>query len=126
MTIPETKRSWIVDDIKAKISQGTIIPKPRGEVIVKGWGKRRGESALIYKIPNNKNPNKHNEKGITESEWDIAYNQLKETGALTRQWFNETLQDCKDEGSCNFTTIGGVFVKIGLAEYKGPGLYEII
>jgi hypothetical protein len=37
-----------------RLSTGTVIPKPetQDEFMVKGWGKRNGEAALIYFIPN--------------------------------------------------------------------------
>jgi hypothetical protein len=106
----------------------TVIPKPeaRSNFTVKGWGKRRGEPALIYNIPNNKNPKRHNEKGITESEWRRAYIQLMKTGYFTTKWFKENLSDCAEEGSCNFTTIGGIFEELGLAEYSCRGRYKKI
>jgi len=118
----------IVDKIKANIPPMTIIPKPKAksDFIVKGWGKRREENALIYKIPNNKNPKRPYEKGITESEWTLAYNQLKKTGDFTRDWFNENLPACAKEGSCNFTKIGGIFEKLELAKYTSDGIYKKI
>lgn len=118
----------IVDEIKAKIQANTVIPKIRAkkDFTVKGWGKRRGENALIYRIPSH-NPNKpYYEKGITESEWIDAYNQLMKTGYFTHQWFEENLPDCAKEGSCNFTTIGGIFELLKLAKHSSAGIYNKI
>ncbi len=116
----------IVDEIKTRIQPEMVIPKPeiKSPFTVKGWGKRRGENALLCRIPNTKNPEKPYVKGIAESEWVRAYDQLRETGAFTRYWFNENLPACANEGSCNFTTIGGIFVIMGLAAYSGRGRYE--
>jgi hypothetical protein len=116
----------IVDKIKAEIQPLMVIPKPkaRNYFVVKDWGKRRGENALIYQIPNNKNPKKPYEKGINESEWTLAYNQLTGTGVFTREWFNENLSSCAKEGSCNFTTIGGIFEKLDLTKYTSDGVYK--
>jgi hypothetical protein len=115
----------IVQKIKANTQPMSVIPKPeaKSDFVVKGWGKRHGENALIYRIPNNKNPERPYEKGITESEWRFAYDQLAKTGFFDRKWFNENLPACAKEGGCNFTTIGGIFVKLGLAKYTGPGVY---
>jgi hypothetical protein len=108
-----------------RLSPGTVIPKPEahGEFKVKGWGKRDGETALIYLIPNHKAFQKPYEKGITAGEWEQAHCQLLTTGELTREWFNVHMLRCAKE-SCNFTTIGGILSLLGLAEYGGRGVYR--
>ena len=118
----------IIDRIEEKAAPGTVIPKPEGsrDFIVKGWGKRRGGRALVYTIPNHSNPRQPYEKGINESEWILAYNQLVETGEFTRSWFKETLAKCSIKGSCNFTTIGGIFDLLGDAKYEKRGVYRIV
>jgi len=65
----------ILENIFTNITVGTVIPKPdaKKDFIVKGWGKRRGEDALIYFIPNHKNPDKPYQKGITKSEFEESY-----------------------------------------------------
>ena len=54
----------VVGRIKLMVKHGTVIPKPdaRSDFIIKGWGKRRGEDALIYYITNHRNPNKPYQK----------------------------------------------------------------
>jgi hypothetical protein len=110
-----------------RLSPGTVIPKPeaKGDFTIKGWGRRRGQPALIYFIPNHTNPQKPHEKGINTSEWEQAYRQLVRTGEFTRKWFYANL-DCADEGSCNFTPIGGIFSLLGLATYEGKGVYRSV
>jgi hypothetical protein len=107
---------------------GTRIPKPGTKSIyaVKGLGKRRGESALIYTIPSRDQQKMSHEKGITASEWEKAHNSLVTTGKFTRQWFKANLPGCEAEGTCNFTTIGGVFVLLGIAKYAARGQYQRI
>ncbi len=109
-----------------QLPAGTVIPKPaaREKFIVKGWGKRRGEAALIYFIPNHSDPSKPHQKGITESEWNLAIDQLME-GELTKAWFTQSLVGCAKEGDCNFTTIGGIFCLLGAASREGRGVYRI-
>jgi hypothetical protein len=109
------------------LKEGTAIPKPKAtaEFKIKGWGKRRGELALTYCIPNHKGPERPLVKGITVTEFKRAYNQLLESGQFTRRWFNTNLEFCAKEGSCNFTTIGGIFQLIGLANYARPGTYVL-
>jgi hypothetical protein len=116
----------IEEIIKKEIKEGSVIPKPKpkGKFKVKGWGKRRGEDALIYTIPNHRNPERPYEKGITITEFSRAYSQLKSSGEITRQWFNKHLSECAKEGGCNFTTIGGIFEIIGIVKYESKGVYK--
>jgi hypothetical protein len=115
----------IADQIRDSVVPGMRIPKPeaKADFFVKTWGRRRGEPALIYLIPNHKNPDKVLAKGITESEFEQAYAELKLSGEFTRTWFNSNLPKCANEGGCNFTTIGGVFEMMGLAQYTSRGIY---
>ena len=112
--------------IEERFVPGAIIPKPVSEFeyYVKGWGIRRGQRALIYYIPNHKNPAKPYEKGITISEFQIALERIQNEEDLTRKWFKENLIRCNKEGGCNFTTLGGIFQKLSYVEYVGNGVYK--
>jgi hypothetical protein len=103
-----------------------VIPKPEpnGEFIVKGWGVRRGERALIYTIPNWKPPARPHEKGITEEEWVIAAMRLTTADEFAHSWFKQFMPACYSEGTCNFTTIGGIFVLFKYAAYEARGMYR--
>ncbi len=116
----------LIERIRATATRGVVIPKPmaKGKFMVKGWGKRRGEPALIYTIPNHKNPSIPYAKGVTVNELEMAFAQLSSAGGFTRTWFNVNLPMCAKEGGCNFTSIGGIFVLLGLARYSGKGVYE--
>jgi hypothetical protein len=111
--------------IKGVATPGTVIPKPQAQAPfrVKGDGVRRGQRALVYTIPNHGNPGKPHEKGVTYVELEEAYAQLHRAGTLTNAWFRQHLRGCYAEGSCNFTTVGGLFVLLGEAQYAGPGSY---
>jgi hypothetical protein len=117
----------IVERIKESILFGAVIPKPeaKADFVVKGWGNRRAEPALIYLIPNHGDASKPHQKGITESEFEMAFSELVSSGTLTRRWFNQYLSNCAKEGACNFTTIGGIFELLGEAAYSGRGVYEL-
>lgn len=117
----------IVEKIRASTRPGTVIPKPeaKADFRVKGWGERRGEPALIYSIPNHQNPNAPHHKGETQSEFEKAYQVLQRTGEFSRSWFNQYLPARAKEGGCNFTTIGGIFQLLGLAEYSERGTYKL-
>ena len=116
----------VAEQIRKSILSGTVIPKPeaRADFVVKAWGQRRGEAALVYSIPNHLNPSKPNEKGITESEFEKAFGELQISGEFTRAWFNKQLPNCAKEGACNYTTIGGVFELLGEAKYSSRGVYK--
>lgn len=115
----------IIDRIKQSVQPGMSIPKPaaKSDFVVKGWGNRRGEQALIYYIPNHSESNHPYQKGITLGEWLQAYDQILQNKQFTRKWFNEHMQGCAKEGGCNFTTIGGIFELLGVAKYDGSGVY---
>ena len=117
--------SGILAEIEKLIEPGAVIPKPqaRRDFVVKGWGKRRGERALVYTIPNHKNPERPYQKGITIGEWTIAFERLMAAGEFSRSWFQDAMPACAKERGCNFTTIGGVFELLGHAVYD-RGVYR--
>ncbi|CAK2398541.1 MULTISPECIES: hypothetical protein [Vibrio] len=106
---------------------GRVIQKPemKTDFVIKGLGIRRGEEALIYRIPSHSKKASFYEKGVTLSEFQFAYVHLKESGYFTRAWFNKNLSACAKEGACNFTTIGGVFSILGVAEYTSKATYQL-
>jgi hypothetical protein len=109
----------IIAQIERTVAPGTVIPKPqaRNDFLVKGWGMRRGQRALIYTIPNHKISTKPYEKGVNVSEWAQAFDRLVTAGEFSRSWFKQSMPACAKEGDCNFTTIGGVFELLGHATY---------
>jgi hypothetical protein len=111
--------------IRAVAPPGTVIPKPAARMLfqVTGDGMRRGQPALIYSIPNHTNRQQPYHKGITWRELERAYAQLCQTGALTTEWFRRNLAACYGEGSCNFTTVGGLLQLLGEAVYARRGVY---
>jgi hypothetical protein len=115
----------LIENIR-RLNVGTVIPKPQatGDFLIKGWGTRRGQPALLYLIPNHKSPDRPLVKGIAIAEFECAHAQLVKTGELTRVWFNSSLPACAKEGSCNFTTIGGIFCLLDVADYEGRGIYR--
>ena len=89
-----------------------------------GWGIRRGERALIYSISNHKNSSRPHAKGVTESDWEQAFERLMSTGKFQYSWFISAMPECFKFGPCNFTTIGGIFVLLGIAERSARGIYR--
>lgn len=116
----------IVQVIRERIPPGTVIPKPRATQPhrVKGWARRRGEPALVYLIPNNKGGPPY-VKGIAESEFRATWARLCSHCSIDRAWFLDALPQCAAEGSCNFTTLGGLFELLGVASYES-GRYVVV
>ncbi len=108
------------------LPEGTWIPKPQSAESSKfeRWGLRRGERALIYSMPNHTSAGKRYEKGVNISEIRQAFDQLVDSGEFSRSWFQKHMPDCNQEGSCNYTTIGGLFELLEIAKHSGPGLYQ--
>ncbi len=106
---------------------GTIIPKPdaKADFTIKGLGKRSRETALVYRIPNHSGGRPY-EKGITDTDWRLALQQLIKAGELTRDWFNSAMPRCAKEGGCNFTTIGGILSLLRIATYTARGTYSLV
>lgn len=113
------------NEINTLIITKSLIPKPKtdNEFKILRLGKRRGESAVIYSIPNHKEPSFHYEKGITYSEFLQVLKELSETGYVTRSWFNKNLLECAKEGSCNFTSLCGILELLGYCKYSEKGKY---
>ena len=114
----------LVERIRKVAPPGTVIPKPKSASNkVVGWGKSRGEDALVYAIPTKRGGHRQSTKRIKVSDFQSAHKVLIVTGEFTRSWFKQYLQDCNKDGGCNFTTIGGIFVLLGDASYCKLGVY---
>jgi len=98
---------------------GTPIPKVDStrEYKIKQWSYRDGEERLSYTVAN---------KSIPVFWIRGCFEELRSTGELRTAWFRERFYHGKDLGGCNFTTIGGLFVLIGIAERAGAGFYVSI
>lgn len=108
------------DAIDQLVKRQAEIPKPEAKLPFRllRWGRRRNEAALIYSIPNHREPKQPYEKGITKSELSKAFAQLERSGEFSREWFNREMEACAKEGGCNFTTIGGLMISLDQATYK--------
>ena len=117
----------IVEKIKAKVQIGTVLPKPmaKSEFYFTGWCISNNEEAISYSIPNHKNPSKPHKKYIRISELAKAYDEFNKNGCITRKWFNTELSKLANEGSCSFTTIGGLLILLGEANYESAQYNKI-
>ena len=111
----------IIEYVKA-IPKGTQIPKPESDEIytVVGLGKSRGEPALVYQIPGKSKSTKR----VPLSAFKWADEQLVTTGKLVHSDFTDAFPKVDNDGGCNFTTLGGVFVLMGDAFYETRSVYR--
>jgi hypothetical protein len=91
---------------------------------IKGLGKRQGEDAIVYLVPNREDPTKPFPKGVSASELRSAYGRLLSSGEFTRRWFNSAMRECAKCAPCNFLAMGAVFVGLKLADKK-HGLFTL-
>jgi hypothetical protein len=101
----------VLADIKRSIRRDTVIPKPEaqsGDYIVEElWGESRGEDALVYSIPSRTPGARRNRKRVRKSEWVQAAKHLTAAGDFRHSWFKQFMPECYNDGTCNFTAIGG-------------------
>jgi hypothetical protein len=98
---------------------GTVIPKAESEkeYRITRWFYQDGQEWFSYSIAN---------KSIPISWVRGCFDQIQTTGELRTAWFRNTFYSGKDLGSCNFTTIGGLFVLLGAAERVREGVYSSV
>ena len=118
----------IYDQIERKVAPRTVIPKPRAmDHTVEGYGSnRRGEREMRYTMPCSHGGKKRQKKSVTESEFEEAYRAIEGSGIFTMEWFRQNMPSCASDGECNFYTIGGIFVFLGIADHEdGKALYRL-
>ena len=116
----------IIERIKKIARPGTKIPKPKSteEYIIVRWGKSRGEEALVYQLPMKPTSKKPSEKRLTISAFKKGYEVLIHKGEISYSWFKKEFPNLEKDGSCNFTTLGGIFALLGEANYEHSGIYK--
>jgi hypothetical protein len=96
---------------------GANIPKPRGhKCTILNIHENNEKPFLKYCTGNSK-------KTISKAEFRGAYQRLLDNNSFTKQWFNKHFPT---KAGCNFTSIGGVFEKLGIAKYIKNGCYQLI
>ena len=96
--------------IKSLTPPGTVLAKPESKASVLRWTRNnQGVEQMVYSFANSK-------KYVKLSDFEKAIQELQRTGEFTRSWFKSNLDPNKSSG-CNFTTIGVVLEKLGVATY---------
>jgi len=116
----------IIDQLMKVLPIGARIPKPKkdSDYRVHRWGlDNLGKSKLVYSFPSNASPIESHKKTIKEDEIIKSHERLETTGKLTTAWYSGKFPEIYSHSPCNFTTIGGLFVKLGIARYEKAGLY---
>ena len=117
----------IVERIRKEIRPGADIPKPRAErtYTFKGWEQREGEEVIVFHIHNSRHPDRPDKSVIPVSLFERAYDQLIKTGFLGHRWSVENIPELHTP--YRFNTVGGVFVRLGIATHEsGRGYRKIV
>ena len=69
---------------------------------------RKKNKAIIYSIPNRKNPRTPNFKGFQSKEADEAWAQLIKRKKISRKWFERYLPELVSEGPCYWSAFYGI------------------
>ncbi len=103
----------LVSEIKSKLPIGTRIPRPRKDTVIIDYRYIKGVECLSYRIGSD------DEGQLTKMDFDIAYSKLMNQSSITRDWFYAT----RNTKPCDYTTLGGIFILLGIATYIGKGTY---
>lgn len=112
-------------EVERLVQQHAVVPKPQSSETYRllRVGESRGERAVVYELPKRPKSKRASTKRIPLSAFEKCARQLSATRSLTRKWFADQYPELEVDGTCNFTTLGGVLELLGLARYSGPGEY---
>lgn len=113
-------------DVEKLVAQRAKIPKPLSSAtyLLVRMGESRGERAVVYQLPVRPGSKRASTKRIPFSAIETSARQLLAAGLLTRRWFASRFPKLEADGTCNFTTVGGILELLGYARYAGQGEYE--
>ena len=97
----------------------TPVPKPKGQTILMMSNKVE-PNRFQYTLGQDR------KKSISFATLFRCYEKLTTDGEFTRQWIETEFEAEHASSPCNFTTIGGIFVKMEIAEYCGNGVYKLV
>lgn len=97
----------------------TPVPKPKGQTIL-SMSDKIGNARFQYTLGQGR------KKSISFTTLFRCYEKLTVDGEYTRLWFETEFENESKSSPCNFTTIGGIFVKMKIAKYCGNGVYTLI
>lgn len=97
----------------------TPVPKPKGQTILM-MSDKIGQERFQYTLGTGR------KKSISFATLFRCYERLMTDEKLTRLWFATEFEAEHASSPCNFTTIGGIFVKMEIAEYCGNGVYKLV
>ncbi len=115
----------IQQHVERLVREKAIVPKPQSTETYRlvRIGKSRGARALVYELPKRPESKRVSTKRIPLPVIEECAHRLFCTGSIKRTWFAEHYPQLESDGTCNFTTVGGVLQLLGLARYSGLGEY---
>lgn len=106
-----------INMIKEFITLGMEIPKPK-------------KTTTVIKVDNDSFKYRIGESNYKKVRFDDickAIEEIKNNKIISRKWFELRFGDRAKSNPCNYTTIGGVLVRIGIAEYDSINkIYKLI
>ena len=93
-----------------------IINKPRSKCKLLGISQKKGEEALEYQLPSTT-------KKVMMTEFYEAYKEINKNLFIRHNWYTNQFPNIDKNSPCNFTTIGAVFVRLDIAEYRNKKYY---
>ncbi len=117
------------DELKERIidyyKKHTAISKPKGGYIfIENIGNTKIDG--VEKEGFQYSVDSKNKKYVPFDTLFLCYKRIFAFGELTTEWFKTTFPKEYKDRPCNFTTIGGVFILLGIAVYKNSGIYKKI
>ena len=100
------------------INVGINIPKPENRPCIIICIQENNENCFLKYSTGNSG------KIVSKAEFRGAYKVL-ETCCFTKKWYTENFHKQSKNKSCNYTTIGGIFILLGIAEYIPKGKYRL-
>ena len=112
----------IIQMIVNAIHVGDIIQRPQSNSHILSLNADANNNNFIrYSI------GQHGNRGdVSINEIVISYNQLIDTNFFTNDWYIATYPHEYHNHHCTPSIIGGIFVRLGIAEYIRPGQYQLI
>ncbi len=102
--------------IKLHFPIGTKIPRPHKDTYVIKYGSYKRVEYLDYRIEEKSSGR------LYEYDFNVAKTEIIRIAKLANKWF-KSIGNTKP---CVFTTMGGIFVVLGIAYYDGINPYSLV
>ena len=98
----------------------TNIPKPKGHPCVILYIHEDNENNFLKYSTGNSG------KIVSKAEFREAYQRLLDNHNFTKLWYIDNFPIKAKNSGCNYTTIGGIFILLGIANHIRNGRYQLV